>query len=135
MGQSEIKREHLRLSEEDFPILEKETKDLMSLILSLYKCEIIQQEVWPYRYGVEKNNIQYEFIFSQMGSVTLRIAKSDRYRRNPPPIFYISIGKYPNGEYVWEDFNASPVSILKEDIFASIESSMQMYESSIQNFQ
>ena len=70
-----------------------------------------------------------------MGSVTLRLAQSDRYRRNPPPIFYISIGKYENGEYVWEDFSATPVSVSKEDLVMAIEKTMKVYEDSIRDMQ
>ncbi len=87
MGQSEIKREHLRLSESDFPILEQKTKQVMGVILESFNCESMQSDSWPYRYIIERNKIQYEFIFSQMGSLTLRLAQSERYRRNPPPIF------------------------------------------------
>ena len=94
MGQSEIKREHLRLTETDFPLLENKTKEIMSVILGELKSEPLQIDNWPFRYSFEKNNIEYELIFSQMGSVTLRLGQSDRYKRNPPPIFYISIGKY-----------------------------------------
>ncbi|MBP7280565.1 MAG: hypothetical protein KBA66_03245 [Leptospiraceae bacterium] len=130
MGQSEIKREHLRLSETDFPILEEKTKELIHLILSSFSCETLKDDGFPYRYAIEKNSIRYEFIFSQMGSFTLRLAQSDRYRRNPPPIFYISIGKYENAAYVWEDFSASPVDVTKESLVLAIESSMKVYEDS-----
>jgi hypothetical protein len=133
MGQSEIKREHLRLSESDFPILEERTKQIMRVILESFKCEPLHLDTWPYRYLIERNKIQYEFIFSQMGSLTLRLAQSERYRRNPPPIFYISIGKYENGVYVWEDFNASEVSIEKKDLVSSIEASILTYENSIRD--
>jgi hypothetical protein len=131
MGQSEIKREHLRLSEIDFPILEKKAVELMQVILTSFSYSILKDDSWPYRYGIEKNSIQYEFIFSQMGSFTLRLAQSDRYRRNPPPIFYISIGKYENGEYAWEDFSASPVDTAKENLVSLINKSMDMYENSM----
>ncbi len=133
MGQSEIKREHLRLSESDFPILEQKTKQVMSVILESFKCESIQNDSWPYRYLIERNKIQYEFIFSQMGSLTLRLAQSDRYRRNPPPIFYVSIGKYENAIYVWEDFNASEVNMGEKDLISSIEASILLYENSIRD--
>jgi hypothetical protein len=133
MGQSEIKREHLRLTEEDFPILENKTKEIMRVILSEMKSEPLQIDIWPYRYLVEKNTIKYELIFSQMGSVTLRIAQSERYRRNPPPIFYISIGKYENAVYVWEDFNASEVNTSGNELVRSMESAMAIYENSIED--
>jgi hypothetical protein len=130
MGQSEIKREHLRLSESDFPVLEEMTERVMAIILNSFKCEPLQVDTWPYRYLIERNKIQYEFIFSQMGSLTLRLAQSDRYRRNPPPIFYISIGKYENAIYIWEDFSATEVSIDETDLIAAIEASILLYENS-----
>lgn len=131
MGQGEIKREHLRLTEEDFPILENKTKELMQVILNLFSCEVIESSRWPYRYSIEKNQTHYEFIFSQMGSFTVRLARSERYRRNPPPIFYMSIGKYQQNEYVWEDFNADPVSLVESDLVAAIEHSILTYENSL----
>lgn len=130
MGQSEIKREHLRLTEEDFPLLENKTKEIMRVILSEMKSEPLQIDDWPYRYQIEKNTIKYELIFSQMGSVTLRIAQSERYRRNPPPIFYISIGKYENAVYVWEDFNAIEVNTSGNELVRSMETAMAIYENS-----
>ena len=133
MGQSEIKREHLRLTEEDFPLLEQKTKEIRAVILNELKCDPIQIDNWPYRYQVEKNNIKYELIFSQMGSVTLRLAQSDRYRRNPPPIFYISIGKYENSVYAWEDFNASEVNTDGKELVKSMEACMVVYENSIKD--
>ena len=133
MGQSEIKREHLRLTETDFPLLENKTKEIMSVILGELKSEPLQIDNWPFRYSFEKNNIEYELIFSQMGSVTLRLGQSDRYKRNPPPIFYISIGKYENAVYVWEAFNASEVNIESKELIASIEKSISVYERSIQD--
>jgi hypothetical protein len=63
MGQSEIKREHLRLTETDFPLLENKTKEIMSVILGELKSEPLQIDNWPFRYSFEKNNIEYELIF------------------------------------------------------------------------
>ena len=67
MGQGEIKREHLRLTEEDFPLLEQKTKEIRTVILNELKCEPIQIDNWPYRYQGRKNNIKYELIFFPNG--------------------------------------------------------------------
>lgn len=132
MGNSEIKRARVRLDESDLIQLKDRTKLLHDQILSSYETKIHQTEVWPLRYFYEKNGTEFEFIFSEMGSLTLRLAQSDRYRRNPPPIFYISLGKYSVGEYVWEDLNGTEVDIELEALKNGINESIRIYESTIQ---
>ena len=90
----------------------------------MFSLDTKEGENWPLRYHLNRTDFQYEFIFSQMGSLTVRLSQSERYRRNPPPIFYLSIGKYSKEEFVWEDIQANEVSVqidsLKEEILKSI---------------
>jgi hypothetical protein len=132
MGNSEIKRERIRLDESDLINLKKQTIILKDLILSSFDTKSVQEEAWPLRYLTLRSGTEYEFIFSEMGSVTLRLARSDRYRRNPPPIFYISLGKYSIDEYIWEDLNASEINVEKKSLLNHIEESIKIYESSLQ---
>ncbi len=128
MGESKIERE--RIVESDFPILEQKTRELQSSFLEAISVEPLYTESWPYRYQYTVENYSFECIFSAMGSFTLRLAKDERYRRNPPPIFYISIGKY-NGEYIWENGDGEPVSILAKDLEKSLQQSIQKYIASV----
>lgn len=132
MGNSEIKRARIRLDESDLINLKERTILLKDLILSSFDTKSIQDQTWPLRYLTERNGTEFEFIFSEMGSVTLRLASSDRYRRNPPPIFYISLGKYSTNEYIWEDLNASEINVEKKSLLNQIEESIKIYESSLQ---
>lgn len=129
MGTNKEKRERLRLNELDLAKLNSMTRDMESFMLKNFDLKLLHSN-WPIRYLFLKNEIEYEFIFSQMGSFTIRLAKSERYRRNPPPIFYLSVGKYFGDEFIWEDLNGEKVL----DPLAEIFSSMEKYESNIQTF-
>lgn len=122
---AEIKESRQSLEERDFPILEKMAEKMKSLILESYSCDIIEN-TWPFRYSMRYKEIDFEWVFSAMGSVTLRIAKSERYRRNPPPIFYLSVGKY-SGLYRWEDGDATESKFEKNVIIEKVNNSIERY--------
>jgi uncharacterized protein (DUF2249 family) len=111
---AEIKENRQSLEERDFPILETMSLKMKDLILEAFEVTQIDSS-WPLRYRMNYKNGEFEWVFSAMGSVTLRIAKSERYRRNPPPIFYLSVGKYA-GKYRWEDGSAVEIPFSKEVI-------------------
>ena len=111
---AEIKENRQSLEERDFPILEAMSLKMRDLILESFEVSQIDNS-WPLRYRMNYKNGEFEWVFSAMGSVTLRIAKSERYRRNPPPIFYLSVGKYA-GKYRWEDGAAVEIPFSKEVI-------------------
>jgi hypothetical protein len=111
---AEIKENRQSLEERDFPILETMSLKMRDLILEAFEVTQIDSS-WPLRYRMNYKNGEFEWVFSAMGSVTLRIAKSERYRRNPPPIFYLSVGKYA-GKYRWEDGSAVEIPFSKEVI-------------------
>jgi len=111
---AEIKENRQSLEERDFPVLETMSLKMRDLILEVFEVTQIEN-TWPLRYRMNYKNGEYEWVFSAMGSVTLRLAKSERYRRNPPPIFYLSVGKYA-GKYRWEDGSAVEILFSKEVI-------------------
>jgi uncharacterized protein (DUF2249 family) len=111
---AEIKENRQPLEERDFPILETMSLKMRDLILEAFEVTQIEN-TWPLRYRMNYKNGEFEWVFSAMGSVTLRISKSERYRRNPPPIFYLSVGKYA-GKYRWEDGSAVEIPFSKEVI-------------------
>ena len=122
---AEIKENRQSLEERDFSILENMSQKMRSFILEMYSCSVIEER-WPYRYGMKYKDIDFEWVFSAMGSVTLRLASSERYRRNPPPIFYLSVGKY-SGKYRWEDADAVEVKFNKEDIKNRVDNNLEKY--------
>jgi hypothetical protein len=130
MGTSETTRE--RLNESDFAVLESMTRTLEEMIVTKFAPIPTDIHTWPKRYLKTLNEVDLEFIFSKMGSFTVRLAKSDRYKNNPPPIFYISVGKYPK-QYLWEDQNECPVAV--EEVISKIEASIQFYKNSIPQIQ
>ncbi|MCB1179830.1 MAG: hypothetical protein KDK36_19795 [Leptospiraceae bacterium] len=129
MGNGENGR--IRLEAEDFPLLEKMTIELREFVVPLFPLKVIEDSAFPYRYEYkhsEENS--FEFIFSSMGSFTVRISKNERYKRNPPPIFYISVGKYSSSEYIWEEQGAVPFSVEPDRIKQSILQSIHKFVSS-----
>ena len=122
---ADIKEHRQSLEERDFPILESMSDKMRNMILESFEC-IPLEETWPYRYRITVQSVDFEWVFSAMGSVTLRIAKSERYRRNPPPIFYLSVGKYA-GAYRWEDGNAVEVKFLKEEIVKKVKVTLENF--------
>ncbi len=130
MGTSKEKKERLRLNESDLVKLNSMTRELESLTKSIFDLKELDLN-FPVRYLFLKNEIEYEFIFSGMGSFTVRLAKSERYRRNPPPIFYLSIGKYSLTEYIWEDLNGNEFEISGESLKKEIFLNMDKYELSM----
>ena len=131
MGTS--KKERLRLNESDLVKLNSMTRELETLTKSIFELKELDLN-FPVRYLFLKNEIEYEFIFSQMGSFTVRLAKSERYRRNPPPIFYLSIGKYSDSNFTWEDLNGDEFEISEESLKQEIFLNMEKYEVSMREF-
>jgi hypothetical protein len=122
---ADIKEHRQSLEERDFPILESMSDKMRLLVLDSFECTPIE-ESWPYRYKITENSFDFEWVFSAMGSVTLRVAKSERYRRNPPPIFYLSVGKYAGG-YRWEDGDAVEIKFVKEEIVAKVKNMIHKF--------
>lgn len=122
---AEIKETRQSLEERDFPILEGMSEKMKSLVVDSFTVQNIEN-TWPYRFKMVYKEIDFEWVFSAMGSVTLRLAKSERYRRNPPPIFYLSVGKY-SGAYRWEDGNAIEVKFTRESIIEKVNQSLEKY--------
>ncbi|MCB1143538.1 MAG: hypothetical protein H7A24_11380 [Leptospiraceae bacterium] len=124
MGESEKTRQ--LLEERDFPILEKMSLDMKQLIQSHFQLLDTDTEAWPKRYSMKHGDLSLEWIFSAMGSVTLRPPRGEGLRRSPHPIFYLSIGKY-NGTYVWEDLDANEISIEGEKVFDLVKHQIDLY--------
>ncbi len=80
-------------------------------------------ESWPIRWKTTISEVELEFVVSEMGSVTLRLGQSLRYRRNPPPVFYISLGKTKSNGLQWESPEREPLDLAfsKTLLFEKVE--------------
>lgn len=123
MGQSERAREKIEIS--DIPKLQEMTKELRTNILEFYNYEVIEGQQSPFRYKIFYGKNEYEMIFSEMGSFTIRPLVSSLYKKNPSPVFYLSIGKYSSSQFQWEDLEGNPcaisIAILRESINFALE--------------
>ncbi|MCB1156600.1 MAG: hypothetical protein H7A25_05615 [Leptospiraceae bacterium] len=106
--------ERHRLKESDFAILEKKTEELIQLL----KANLILQEKdtssWPKRYLWKHKDFSYECIFSGMASLSLRPEPKLEGKKNPAPIFYMSLGKYGEGVFYWEGPDKERIEINTE---------------------
>ncbi len=122
---AESKKERLKIEEEDFLILENMSGELALILIERYDLKIKDDSAWPKRFSYFHFGLKLEFIFSAMGSFTVRPEVSERYKKNPPPIFYISVGKYLD-TFLWEDINFTEVPF--DRIPESLEESLKLYE-------
>lgn len=122
------KRDRVSIDIIDFPILESMAQGLRQEVISLFDHEILEDSKTPYRYKIKSQNNEYELIFTDMGSFTLRPCVSERYRRNPPPLFYISVGKYSDSSFQWEDLNRELVATDKEFLKQAIWDAIKKFE-------
>jgi len=121
---AESKKERLKIEEEDFLILENMSGELALILIERYDLKVKEDSAWPKRYSYSHSGLDLEFVFSSMGSFTVRPEISERYKKNPPPIFYISVGKYLD-MFIWEDINFTEVPF--DQIPESLEESLKNY--------
>lgn len=106
----------------DFPILSqvagKMAKDIR-VLYPVYEDTLNTQTTsskdiegdFPIRWKSQINDYLFEWVISEMGSMTLRLSEHVRFKRNPPPIFYLSLGKYEGNKYLWEDPDGTPLDL------------------------
>jgi hypothetical protein len=112
------KKERIRPSLEDLPILGEVTLRLLDVIIRNPPKEVSIQNEWDRGFAdgpkhlviefsdKEKNfRSEFELILSELGSLTLRPREG-----KITPIFYISLAKTGVGEFVWETGEGKEVS-------------------------
>lgn len=124
-----IQRTRESISPNEWSILENLSKKFLELILEIFPLQTLSDRGFPFRYKFTHKNYEYEFIFSAMGSFTIRPISSVANRRTSP-IFYLSIAKY-SGDFFWENENQEIISLEKEDIKKLVISAIEKYEMSI----
>ncbi len=103
----------------DFTNLNSISREITELLWKIYpnqnqSLEEILNQDFPLRWKVEVSNTGFEWVISEMGSITLRLGDNSPSRRNPPPIFYLSIGKYEPNIFLWETPEGNPIENLLE---------------------
>jgi len=92
-----------QFSPDDLPELQKYAKQAFDhFILEFPPIHPLGGDEWPIRWMTYFHGEELEVVVSEMGSITIRLSKSERYRRNPPPLFYSSLGKSTSGSWEWQ---------------------------------
>ncbi|EMJ89787.1 LIC_13241 domain-containing protein [Leptospira meyeri] len=102
----------------------KNSKDINQL-------EIGETIEFPIRWIMEQKGQRFEWVVSNMGSVTLRLGDEEGKRRNPAPIFYLSLRKLEGNVFHWTDPEGNPVPFPDPSILMEIQNRIQLYVDSI----
>ncbi|TGL87551.1 hypothetical protein EHQ68_07495 [Leptospira congkakensis] len=86
---------------------------------------------FPIRWMMEQKGQRFEWVVSDMGSVTLRLGDVEGKRRNPAPIFYLSLRKLEEDVFYWTDPEGNPVPFPDPSILIDIQNRIQLYMDSI----
>ncbi|MEM7181710.1 MAG: hypothetical protein AAF518_12405 [Spirochaetota bacterium] len=124
MDTSEKTRKKIEIT--DLQHLEQMTQELLLLVQESFSLAAVEISNWPRKYTWRKQSLCYEFIFSQMGSFTVRLSQEHSIRKNPPPIFYLSVGKYSEEKFIWED--GTQRALDPDTLHATILEMIEIYE-------
>jgi len=124
----------LKIEVSDFEHLSFHSKQILKFLLENYPSkdpeDAISAEdksVFPLKWKVQISGAVFEWVVSEMGSVTLRLAEHPRYTRNPPPIFYASVGKYEPDQFLWEDPDGNAIDLSSESGKTLILDKVKLY--------
>ncbi|TGM01483.1 LIC_13241 domain-containing protein [Leptospira jelokensis] len=86
---------------------------------------------FPIRWKTKIETEVFEWVVSDMGSITLRLGGLEGNRRNPAPIFYLSLLKIEGVGFQWADPDGNPVSFPNPSVMEDVRSRVQLYLESI----
>ncbi|EMY63386.1 LIC_13241 domain-containing protein [Leptospira terpstrae] len=95
------------------------------------QLETIELPTFPIRWKTEQMGKIFEWVVSDMGSVTLRLGGLEGNRRNPSPIFYLSLRKTDEGKFFWTDPEGNPILFPDPSIRKEIQNRIQLYVDSV----
>ena len=130
MEESKIRREKVRMSESDLSYLESQVDTLIETILDSYECISEDDKSFPKKYVIIQNGKKYEFIFSQIGSFTIRALNEEKQRLHYAPLFYISVSKYSDETFQWEEINGDKIDIESSKLIEDINKQLMFFEMS-----
>ncbi|TGL60006.1 LIC_13241 domain-containing protein [Leptospira jelokensis] len=82
---------------------------------------------FPIRWKTKIETEVFEWVVSDMGSITLRLGGVEGNRRNPAPIFYLSLRKLEGDVFSWADPEGNPVSFPNPSVMEDVRSRVQLY--------
>ena len=86
---------------------------------------------FPIRWKTKMEGDVFEWVVSDMGSITLRLGGLEGNRRNPSPIFYLSLLKTEGVGFQWADPEGNSVSFPDPSILEEVKSRVQLYLDSV----
>lgn len=95
------------------------------------QSETIELPTFPIRWKTERMGKIFEWVVSDIGSVTLRLGGLEGNRRNPSPIFYLSLRKTDEGKFFWTDPDGNPILFPDPSIRKDIQNRIQLYVGSV----
>lgn len=121
----------------DLPYLREESFRVFRWLLAKYpniespKPQTQEPIEFPIRWKTEQMGQIFEWVISDMGSVTLRLGGLEGNRRNPAPIFYLSLRKGEEGKLQWTDPEGNPIPFPDPSILVEIQNRIQLYIDSV----
>ncbi|MDF3820999.1 hypothetical protein P3G55_13895 [Leptospira sp. 96542] len=120
---------------EDLPRLREEAIKAFDFLAKNYPSEDIGQttnkEDFPLRWFTKQRDTQFEWVISEMGSITLRLGATPDSKKNPPPIYYLSIQKNNLGDLEWANPLREPVHFPSDFVLDEIKKRIQLYIESV----
>ncbi|EOQ89832.1 hypothetical protein LEP1GSC202_1767 [Leptospira yanagawae serovar Saopaulo str. Sao Paulo = ATCC 700523] len=89
--------------------------------------DLSHEIVFPIRWKTKMEGELFEWVVSDMGSITLRLGGVEGNRRNPAPIFYLSLRKLEGDVFSWADPEGNPVSFPNPSVIEDVRSRVQLY--------
>lgn len=116
----------------DFSSLSEISFEIAKKLFTIYPNARIDEKIdlekmFPIRWFMESSNYEFEWVVSEMGSITLRLAGDYPGKKNPPPIFYLSLGKYEGERFLWETPEGSPIENLDMQIRQLVEEKINLF--------
>jgi hypothetical protein len=124
----------LKIEITDFSSLSKHSLDMVVRLRSLFPeagmGPILTPSTsmeFPVRWKIAVEGVELEWVVSEMGSITLRLGAHPRFRKNPPPIFYLSLGKYEKEGFLWEDPEGNPIQNIEEKLLLLVSEKINLF--------
>ncbi|MCW7461624.1 LIC_13241 domain-containing protein [Leptospira limi] len=123
---------------QDLPILKEKSIQAYEWLLTKFPHDNLEKQhvsktefEFPIRWTMEWKGHGFEWVVSDMGSVTLRLGELDGKRKSPAPIFYLSLRKKEGDTFDWTDPEGNSVPFPEGSILVDIENRIQLYIDSV----
>lgn len=97
------------------------------------ESSVLGSVAFPVRFEVKIQGHPFEWVVSELGSITLRLVTLVGNKKLPPPIFYLSVGKTESGELAWMDIEGNVIPFPSPSIIPMVDEKVKLYLNSIQS--